>query len=91
MCLYAGRTDAVGDCISAVRDAFESMDSDEQGEIPAKDVKDLFRRAQIATVSFEHTMTAFAARMNKQVRHAPSQHSPRRSAITTLSFLHLRS
>ena len=49
------------------------MDSDEQGEIPAKDVKDLFRRTHIATVSFEHTMTAFAARMNKQASDIPSQ------------------
>ena len=49
------------------------MDNDEQGEIPAKDVKDLFRRAHIATVSFEHTMTAFAARMNKQASDIPFQ------------------
>ena len=49
------------------------MDSDELGEIPTSDVKDLFRRAQIATVSIEHTMATFAARMNKQVRDTLSQ------------------
>jgi hypothetical protein len=66
--LCAGRSEAVGDCLARVRDAFEALDYDGRGEVSTSDVGALFQKAHISTTSLEHTVLAFTARLDKQAR-----------------------
>ena len=66
--LCAGRSEAVGDCLGRVRDAFEALDGDGHGEVATADVGALFTKAHIGTASLEHTVQAFTARLDKQAR-----------------------
>ena len=66
--LCSSRTDATVDCIIRVRDAFEALDTEGQGEVSSSELKTLFRNAMAASSSVDHTLTAFKAKLDRQAR-----------------------
>ena len=66
--LSSGRSESAVECIVRVRDAFESLDSRDLGEVSSSDVTALLKQAKITGPGVPHNVSAFKAKLDKQSR-----------------------
>ena len=66
--LSAGRSEALMDTITRIRDSFEALDADKCGEVSKTDLDDLFRAAKIPATAIELPLTKFKERLERQSR-----------------------
>jgi Ca2+-binding EF-hand superfamily protein len=66
--LNAGRSEALVNTITRIRDAFESQDSEKNGENSVDLIGDLFRVAKVSATMIELFLTKFSDRLQQQNR-----------------------
>ena len=66
--LCSSRSDATIDCVTRVRDAFETLDPDERGEISSSSLKDLLKHSKISSPSVDRAVISFTSKLERQAR-----------------------